>query len=56
MLKQILSLFLDPLVAILIIASLVSAAVGDSINAAIIIAIVLMSAGQCALSMGHPNG
>lgn len=44
MLKQILSIFLNPLVAILIIASLVSAAVGDSINAAIIIAIVLMSA------------
>ena len=43
MLKQILLIFLNPLVAMLIIASLVSAA-AVGINAAIIIAIVLISA------------
>ncbi len=40
---QFLRLFLNPLVAILLLAALVSAILGDQINASIIIAIVLLS-------------
>ncbi len=42
-LVQFLRLFLNPLVAILILASIVSAILGDRVNASIIIAIVLLS-------------
>src|SRR5262249_52751951 len=41
--KQLLLLFANPLVIILLIASLVSAMIGDVVNASIIIAIVLLS-------------
>jgi P-type Mg2+ transporter len=42
-LVQFLRLFLNPLVAILLLAAIVSAILGDRINASIIIAIVLLS-------------
>jgi Mg2+-importing ATPase len=41
--EQFLRLFLNPLVAILLLAALISAIVGDRINASIIIVIVLLS-------------
>jgi P-type Mg2+ transporter len=41
--KQLLHLFANPLVVILVIASLISAMIGDVVNASIIIVIVLLS-------------
>jgi Mg2+-importing ATPase len=41
--KQLLQLFANPLVIILLIASLISAVIGDVVNASIIIVIVLLS-------------